>query len=253
MPFRDAAGGKLDGVRVGWDLIRDPDDNLENDTLFLRFDDVKWAFPMNMIAKFLLHEYENLERSVIYQMYDADDRVIEVGGGSGVTGVSILRTGASLVVYEPQVEFLNHLATLFAMNGYPDVDVLGAAIASESGSVILSTDKIQWDATIMDVISLGAGTEVPCVGVNEAIAEHDATALHIDVEGAECNIVDALDLSKINKFTVEIHPSMIGNESYDDIIKPKLEHAGFELAAEAGMDRNYPTHNFVVGWKRKES
>lgn len=249
MPFRD---GFLGQWKVKWALLG-PSGDADDDLLVFHFNDVKWAFPMDMLARFFLYEYENLERIVIYEMYDEKDIVIEAGAGSGITGLCILRTGAKLIAYEPQKKFLNHAATLYAMNGYPDVDVIGAAIASETGGVILTIDQVHWDATILDTNKPEKGVEVPCVGVNEAIAKHGANALHIDVEGAECNIVDALDLSKINTFTAEIHPSMIGNDSYDDIIKPKLEHAGFELVAEAGMARNHPTHNYVVGWKRKES
>ena len=250
MPFRD---GRLGQWEVKWTLL-DSSDNAENDLLVFQYNnDVTWAFPMDMLARFFLHEYENLERIVIYEMYDENDIVIEAGSGSGITGLCILRTGAKLIAYEPQEKFLNHAASLYAMNGYLDVDVIGAAIASETGGVTLTIDQVHWDATIMDTISKDKGIEVPCIGVNEAIAKHGANALHIDVEGAECNIVDALDLSKTNKFSAEIHPSMIGYESYDDIIKPKLERAGFEMVCEAGKKRNYPTHNWVEGWKRKES
>jgi FkbM family methyltransferase len=250
MPFRDADGAIQ--VTTSWDL-------LEHDTLgdlfVCRFNEVMWAFPSAMLVKFLLHEYESLERKVIYELYEPGDRVVEAGSGSGITGLSILRAGAALETYEPQKSFRELASSIYASNGYEDVRVIGAAVASRTGSVVLSVDKVSWDATILDCGHYeGAEVmEVPCIAVNDVLDDFDATALHLDVEGAEVDIISGLDLSKINKFSAEIHPSMIGFGAYDDIIKAKLIDAGFEMVSEAGYARNYPTHNYVVGWKRKDN
>ena len=247
MPFRDRTTGQW---TASWALIEAADGAAE-DKLILKYGGVTWAFPMPMIAKFFLHEYEILERSVIYNMYNENDFVLEAGSGSGVTGLSILRTGAKLVTYEPQIEFVDHAATVYSLNGFKNVDVLGGAIASETGMVTLVIDRVEWDATIIDTDSKGKAIEVPCISVNDAIIKHGVNALHLDVEGAEVNILEALDYALVNKVTLEVHPSMIGFGTYDEIIKPLLEDAGFEMVHEAGMNRNYPTHNFVVGWMRK--
>lgn len=249
MPFRDSKMGDNTLMKVKWGL----EESADQDLLMFQFNDVIWSFPMDMVARFFLHEYENLERIVIYQMYDADDVVIEAGAGSGITGLCILRTGAKLTAFEPQEEYMNHAASLYATNGFEDVDVLGAALAGQTGTVKLVTDKIPWDATIMTASDAEVGIYVPCMGVNEAIDKFGANALHLDVEGAELEIMKVLDFSKINKFSLEVHPSMIGLSSYSDIIEPKLIDAGFEMVAEAGKERNAPTHNWVEGWKRKDN
>ncbi len=251
MPFRDWGQHTKHSYGVSWAILEGVTDE-DGDKLILRFNDVYWAFPMPMLAKFFLHEYEVLERQVIYDMYDESDFVLEAGTGSGVTGLSILRSGAKLVTYEPQLEFLDHAASVYSMNGYDDVDVIGAAIASQDGMVTLVYDRIEWDATIIDTCVQGRAIEVPCVGVNNALKEHGCNALHLDVEGAEGDILLGLDFSLINKLSLEVHPSMLGYNAYDDIIKPLIEAAGFELKHDAGKKRNYPTHNWVEGWMRKE-
>ena len=247
MPFRDRFKGEW---ITSYGLTEDKEDS-KNDKLVMTFDDVTWAFPMAMILSFFMHEYESLERIVIYKMYDKGDFVLEAGTGSGVTGLSILRTSAKLVTYEPQIEFVHHAATVFHLNGFDDVTVVGGAIASQTGGTVLVIDRIAWDATILDVSGEGKAIDVPCVGVNEALREHGANCLHLDVEGAEINILSALDFDLVNKVTLEVHPSMIGFSAYDDIIKPLLEDAGFEMVHEAGKARNFPTHNWVEGWERK--
>ena len=250
MPFKDSIDGVGKKLALSWDI---QNEGILGDLLKFGFNDVKWAFPMKMITMFFLHEYEILERRIIYKMYDENDRVLEAGAGSGVTGLSILRTGAWLVAYEPQEAFANLAVAVYAVNGYDDVEVRVGAIASKSGSVLLAIDKIAWDATILDTKASTKEVEVPCLNVNEAIARDNINALHLDVEGAEVNILEALDFTPLNKFTAEIHPSMIGFDTYDDIIKPKLLDAGFYEAHEEGKKRNYPTHNYCVGWKRKET
>ena len=224
------------------------------EALMMRFNDHIWAFPMTMQMQFFMHEYENLERAVVHRMYSEGDVVLEAGGGSGVVGLTIVYTGAKLITYEPREQHCLLMNDMFHLNKFDDVKIVAAAIASETGYVTLTTDKIWWDATIIAQDHLTRPTdqrEVPCFNVNDMLKKHGANALHLDVEGGELNILSVLDLGLINKFSLEVHPSMIGEGSYDGIIVPRLTDAGFEMVVEAGMDRNYPTHDLVVGWEKK--
>ena len=211
-----------------------------------------WIIPLDTITSFFFHEYESLERALIYRFYDAGDRVLEAGTGLGITGLSILRTGAYLVSADPQERNVLHAAYVFGLNGFTGVPMLHAAITSRDGKATLTIDRMNWDATLLDTGLKSTNVQiVQCVGVNSVIREHKLNAIHLDVEGTEVNILEALDLVPINKVSLEVHPSMIGEQAYDDIIVPKLEDAGFEMIVEDGMNMNYPTQNFVVGWERK--
>jgi FkbM family methyltransferase len=213
----------------------------------------KWLIPMMTVAKFWLHEYEILERIVIKQLFGPEDYVLEAGTGIGITGVEILKQGARLLTLDPNLDNIYLSMEVFALNGYKDVTLKSAAVANGTGSVVLTTDKMDWDATILDsnIITEHSKQTVPCVDINELFEEYpEVNAVHLDVEGAEPLIIDHMNFDQINKISMEVHPSMIGFDTYDDIIVPKLVEAGFQLKAQAGMERNHPTHNYAVGWER---
>ncbi|MHA2067566.1 MAG: FkbM family methyltransferase [Candidatus Thorarchaeota archaeon] len=210
-----------------------------------------WLIPLMLITKFMLHEYESLERLVIDRLYGPGDKVLEAGTGIGITGLTILQKGAELVTFDPQEDNLPIAATVFNMNGYTAPYLAGAALATANGSVMLTTDKISWDATIMDTQVEGKKERVPCLDINDVVEEHKITAVHFDVEGAEALLIEHLNLDPINKVSMEVHPSMIGFDTYDAIIVKTLVDAGFEQVCQAGMERNYPSHNYAVGWEKK--
>ncbi|KKK50062.1 hypothetical protein LCGC14_3128790, partial [marine sediment metagenome] len=91
-----------------------------------------------------------MERYVIYRFFSEGDKVLEAGTGLGITGLSILRTGARLVTYDPQVNNIHLAAQVFKANGFEDVTLIGAAVASQEGEVTLVVDRLDWDATILD-------------------------------------------------------------------------------------------------------
>ena len=255
MPLFHLEPNKHHTIDLAWKLISIPREDAEDqEALIMRFNKHIWAFPMYMLMQFFLHEYEILERSVVNQFYNATDVVVEAGGGSGVVGLTMLKNGVKLITYEPRLESCQLMRDMFELNDCPDVKIICAAIASKTGYVTLVTDKIWWDATIIDQKHLEhpiSELQVPCFNVNDVLKEHGANALHIDVEGGEINILEALNFSLVNKVSLEVHPSMIGENSYDDIIKPLLVKAGFIMTVEAGMERNFPTHNYCVGFERK--
>jgi FkbM family methyltransferase len=254
MPKRD----QITGERTEMEISVRSQETPQGPALLFNFtslqdpDGVQWLLPLDTLAQFLLHEYENLERYVIYRFYGEGDRVLEAGTGLGITGLTILRSGAELVTYDPKIENMRLAAQIFKFNGFDKVYLAAAAIASKTGEVTLVTDRIGWDATILDrqVEFPMDERRVPCVDVNDALKDHKCNALHLDVEGAEVDIIEVLDLSLISKFSLEVHPSMIGEESYDGIIVKKLTEAGYELVTESGKKRNYPTHNWVEAWER---
>lgn len=245
MPLKDAKSSKI-SLEVG--LVK-----VNNDPcLQLTFDDdAIWVMPFSLIAEHFMLEYEILERNVIYELYEEGDRVLEAGSGLGITGLAILRSGAELICYEPQKELIGMLEIVFGMNDFQGIPLVCAAIAPKTGEVNLATWGISYGRSILE--QTGETVTVPCVGINEALKMHKATALHMDVEGAECHILEALDWSLINKLSLEVHPSMIGYDTYDNTILKLATENDFEAYCTAGAKANYPKHNYVVGFRRKEN
>lgn len=245
MPLKGDENGHI-GLEVG--LIKVNDDPC----LHLTFnDDEAWVMPFSLIAEHFMLEYEILERGVIDILYTERDRVLEAGSGLGVTGLAILRTGAELIAYEPQKRLIGLLEVVFGMNDFQGIPLVCAAIAPRTGQVELADWGISYGRSILE--QMGETTTVPCVGVNEAIEMHGANALHMDVEGVECHILEALDWSLIDKLSLEVHSSMIGHGMFDDTIKRLAHENGFELHCSAGMEANYPRHNYAVGFRRKKN
>ena len=212
--------------------------------------DVQWFMPVSLIAEHFMLEYEILERNVIYKLYGEGDTVLEAGSGLGITGLAVLRSGAKLVAYEPQEGLIEILKATFEANDFKNVPIVCAAIAPNTGQVDLSNWGISWGRSILEQV--GKTTTVPCIGVNEALKMHNANALHMDVEGVECHILEVLHWNLIDKLSLEVHPSMIGDDAFEETILRRADENNFEIYCTAGMEMNYPKHNYVVGFRRKE-
>lgn len=213
---------------------------------------ITWYVPLTQLALFMLHEYEALERSVIYDLYDAGDVVIEAGTGIGITGLSILRTGARLVSYDPQIDNINLATKVFTANGFMDVKLVGAALGPFTGTAELTISKVPWDASLITMRDKGYSRQsVPLLSLDDEISQQGANAVHMDVEGAELVLLEGMDLSKINKISMEVHPSMMPKNTYANKIVPMLLKAGFESVVAPGFERCFPNFNWAEGWSKQ--
>lgn len=134
------------------------------------------------------------------------DRVIVGGGGCGsVSALLAHRIGNERVVtYEPNAE----LAALMASNIRVRMERLRIepyALAADSGQRTFYGGDLAC-ASGLSPSSGEALAYVQAVGINEAVSEHKASGLVLDIEGAEEEVISTLDLDPIVWLVAELHP-----------------------------------------------
>lgn len=238
--FREADMAIMLGTMNGESLVSM---KMENTTL---------AFPLDLLVKFFFMEYETLEKYVVKHLYEPGDVVLEIGAGSGAVTVEILKTGADVYAVEPIKKYFDILRHVVLLNGF-DAHFANVAVGPREGRAKFYIPNMEYGASLLQTDDMDAlhEVEVDVVSISDILQVTKANAVHIDAEGAEVILLQAMDLSLVNKVSMEVHPRLIGTESYDEIIHPMLEDAGLHFVVEAGMSANYPTHNYAVGYRRE--
>jgi hypothetical protein len=75
----------------------------------------------------------------------------------------------------------------------------------------------------------GVQVKVPMLSLNANIREVNPTFLVMDIEGGERELLDRIDYHDINKFILETHAWVIGQEETDRLLET-IKQAGFVVA-----------------------
>lgn len=212
------------------------------------------AYPGNTVASLLFLKYEASERYIVAKAFGPSDRVLEAGAGIGGVTVAIARVAHSVIAYEPlpdQAAFCD--VNLIANDAREKVTIVNAVLAPGDGPVQFNrSDEVYGSYA-------GIGTEYPGVleqtmrpghDIDRVVRENNINALHLDVEGGEAELLERVDLSLIDKLTMEVHPRMIGFDRTDDMLK-MVHDRGLRMAAVIG-GYNYPRHTYTVCFARPE-
>lgn len=175
--------------------------------------------------------YERDEVEIARARLVPGDRVIELGAGLGVTAmVAAKAVGAdNIMAFEANPGLLpvaranaarNGLAVRFENRVLMPRDQLPA-----SGQVHFKIEPAFWASSLSDDQT---GLAVPAGALEDAIASFGANALVMDIEGMEVSLIEAVDLSAINKFIFEIHYEKHGRKRANAAVE-KLIAGGCEI------------------------
>jgi len=215
--------------------------------------ELDFYFPIELIAQHLLGPYEQLEGNAIQTTFDANDRVIEGGAGIGVNTVRIARLASFVVAYEPIASYAKVARTNVDLNG-ANAEIRTVALALKDGQVEYSIrsivsassalpDRLYPEPTAVRLV-------VECANIDTEVKRYNINALHLDVEGTEHELLMNMDLTPIDKITMEVHPTVLGIDRVEEMIQ-HLIGEGFERAAIAG-EIFYPKSNYIVSYARPQ-
>lgn len=176
-----------------------------------------------------------------YEAHDLDlaadhvrpgDRVMELGGGIGVTGCALGRaSGTAVVIVEPNAALYPAIRRTFAANDVPLVLVEAAAGAGPAGTARLAVAENYWWSRMGE----GDGTiAVALVPLEQLIADHRPTVLAVDIEGHEATLVGSSIGPSVRLVLFEIHSPDIGTRATGDVVR-WLEGEGFRLIEVRGQ------------------
>ncbi len=193
------------------------------------------------------NDYETKETQAVLRVVREGDRVIELGAGVGYmsTLVASKRKVASVHSFEANPNLIPYIRRVHAANGLDSAEVTNAILGAQAGRVdfhvradILSSSMTRFDGEEppqthqIDVLDAGA-----------VFADLQPNVLICDIEGAEVDLIPALDLSGLRAAVIELHPQWIGPDGVNKVF------AAFMSAGLAYYHRG--SQNKVVSFRRE--
>ncbi|MFI8479124.1 FkbM family methyltransferase [Pseudomonas sp. NPDC078700] len=198
------------------------------------------SFPANILYYFLVGDYEEHDMQLIRRYIKPGSRVLELGGGVGLTGSLLGRMSGNVVnVCEPNSALHPWIERTFAANG-ERLNLINAAVVADDEfgeCVTLHIGKDYWWSSLYREHG-AAPKQVKARRLVELIAETGADTLCVDIEGYEMVLFAQTScLAAISMLLIEVHTPSIGTTESAKVIS-NIIRAGFSLVDFGG-------HTFV--------
>ena len=184
-----------------------------------------------MISRLLSDSYEVEERQITPSILQSTDRVLEIGGAIGLISMISARIVGeeNVFVYEANPEVLEVANRNYARNGFKMRAHHGAVVndAYEGETVSFFVHENFWSSSLIEKEGVAQAIHAPAVRFNALAQKHRPTALVVDVEGAEYDILMNADLSSFQKLCIEFHTRYIGVEKASQLLRSILERGFF--------------------------
>lgn len=172
--------------------------------------------------------YERDEVEIARSRLVQGDRVVELGAGLGVTALVAARIVGShnVFAFDANPELLVIQRENAALNSLPvtfeNRVLMPRALVSTNNTVAFSVAEEFWASGLGQS---DTSIQVPAAALEDVLKQSGANTLIMDIEGAETDIIEHVDLSSIDKFIFEIHYDPIGiDRTYASI--EKLQRSG---------------------------
>lgn len=164
--------------------------------------------------------YEEPERILVRRFLKPEDRVLEVGGGIGLVSLTCARICgvANVLTYEANPAMEAVIRNNFRLNGL-EPNLRNKLVTQDGRSVTFYVNDNIMSSSCFDR-NMGTPQTLPSDALDQVLAEWKPTALVMDVEGAEIEMLTASHLPGIRKVILEIHPHIVGEEP----TRTMLEH-----------------------------
>jgi FkbM family methyltransferase len=136
-----------------------------------------------------LGEYSEGEVEVFRALVKPHHRVIEIGANLGAHTIPLARLANMVFAFEPQRLLLQALCGSVALNGLVNVDAKCAAIGAHAGFTRIPNLNVAASNNFGALPAFGhsSGEEVPVETLDNLPPAH---FVKIDVEGAECDVIE---------------------------------------------------------------
>jgi len=188
-------------------------------------------------------DYELTDLELIEAHVRAGDRVMELGGGAGVTAALAAKvSGAPVVIAEADARLFPMIRANVEGNGGVVQFEHGVVVAGGGhgeGTIDFYLDEDPWISST----SPGAGgrddapvrrrVSAPVLGLDELLARHTPTVLMIDIEGGERELLRAPMAQPPRLVLVEIHTPHFGERAGAETIQALIDQ-GYRLIDQRG-------------------
>lgn len=187
-------------------------------------------FSPRMAYYFALGDYEEADLELIETMVRTGDRVLECGGGAGITGSLAARcSGNPVTIVEPNELLHRIIRRNFKLNGQ-QCEMIAAAIVADSyvgDSLTLKVQDEYWWSSVRDDAE-GEPVQTAVVRVSDMLGSLCPSVLIIDVEGAEVGLLPDRLPDCLRLILIELHTPEIGEEATVGVVN-SIMRQGFGL------------------------
>lgn len=175
-------------------------------------------------------DYEGPEVRALLGLVRKGDRLLELGGGLGiVSGVAAKAAGnAPLLIFEPNSKLIPHIKTLHALNNLTHAEIRNQVVLPQGtpkGRTFFVHSSFG-ASSIVEHKKVAETVEIPVAAFADVVAEFRPDVLICDIEGAEAELFDGIDLSTFRAAVIEVHPT---------IVPPAKMARVFETCLSAGL------------------
>ncbi len=177
------------------------------------------------VGDYELGDLELLERHVA-----VGDRVLEIGGGAGLTAaMSALRSEQPVVVVEPDTRLFPLIRRQVELNGGA-VELVHAAVLGEPTAATLDfyLDEEIWLSSMLAQVPVRGErartrVEVPALALGEVLLRHRPSVLMVDIEGAERELFGPPLPHQPERILVEIHTPILGETAAASVVQRLID------------------------------
>ena len=164
---------------------------------------------------------------------EAEDVVMELGGGVGHLSINIAKLIGSEGVYtfeaNPELEpLMRENFRLNAVQPHAEFCMLGHEVGKKNFTV----SKDFWASSTSETAT-GKKIQVPTHSLNDRIREINPTFFIVDIEGSEGELFRQIDFHNIKKILIEIHPWLIGKSEAEQLIS-SIVSSGYDILKRIG-------------------
>lgn len=197
-------------------------------------------------------QYELKEFEAVQALANADDVVLELGGGIGFLSTVAARLGGvkSVHSYEANPALIPYIHAVHQANGVTNAHVTNAVLSAAQPGTTNFYVRRNLLASSLDPMQgkndggVVAVEQVPVENIAIAVKTIRPSVLVCDIEGAEADILPHADLSGLRCAIVELHPQWIGQSGVQAV---------FDAMSAAGLTyfpnrSNRKVVTFRKGW-----
>ncbi|CTQ55428.1 methyltransferase, FkbM family [Roseibium album] len=189
--------------------------------------------PFGIRKQLYQKNYEKGELTLVRRALRPDDRVLEVGAGIGFISLACAKICGpeNVLSYEPNPAMKRVIEKNYALNGLIP-NLRNKVLSVEAGEVEFYFSDNVLSSSLIDR-KHGDATKVQADAISEVVNEYDPTAIVMDVEGAEIELLRNCNLSNISKIMIEMHPHIVGMEQIEALSQYLIDN-GFKLEEQLG-------------------
>ena len=211
--------------------------------------------PTRLNAELFFDFYEKNEADCLPLLYEKGDRVLDSGAGIGY----ITRLISKFADFVLGVEAMGNSLAYAKLNtgGCKNVTLLEGALGLSSGLVEFHMRQLSYASSLIDN-EHGAhdpilqSVMVEGLDANDLIRAYDINCLHLDLEGSEIELLEGLDLSRIQKVTWESHQYIYGKPGTARIVAALLRNGFIPLLENVPYISVDGADTFIMAWARPD-